>query len=96
MAMKKLEIIINQLHVERVIGLFDKHSITGFSLIEDVLGRGKTGFQDGDGLTDSFKNALFIAIVEGDKLEALAPELQDLLDRKGGVCWCTQVDWIHH
>ena len=83
---KKIEIVINAYQKETLVSLFRKNQIDRYTLIEDVKGKGNRGWQDGDGLTESFKNVYFMLACKQDDFERLKEPLKNILKKGGGIC----------
>jgi hypothetical protein len=93
---KRLEIIINTLHRERVLKVLHNANITGYTLIDRAQGMGERGFQDGFGLTNTFTNVVFIVACTEQEAESLREPLRALLKHIGGVCLVSEAQWLLH
>jgi nitrogen regulatory protein PII len=95
-AIKRIELIVHQPQVRAVVQLLNDAGHKGYTLIEGVKGSGERGEQDAEGLTDSFKNALFIfALPEAEAL-TLVEKFRPLLKKSGGVCLISDALWLKH
>ena len=54
--MKKVELIIEAVYVPRLIKLFKKHNIGGYTVIRDIEGYGGHGLKTADDVSDAFSN----------------------------------------
>ncbi len=89
--MKKIELIVPKSLEEEVIDILRKIE-TGFSLIDEVRGMGKSGLRDGIGLTDAFQNVMFIIIVTHEKLEFTVEKLSPIYNKYGGLLATSDID----
>jgi len=89
--MKKIELIVPKSLEEEVIDILRKIE-TGFSLIDEVRGMGKSGLRDGIGLTDAFQNVMFIIIVTHEKLEFTVQKLSPIYNKYGGLLATSDID----
>ena len=54
--MKKVEIIIESVYINRLLALFKKNEIKGYTIIKDIQGAGGHGRKTADDVTDVFSN----------------------------------------
>ncbi len=94
--LKKMEIIIDSLEMPKVLKVLDKNGVSGYTLIDDVKGKGGRGVKDGGELTDVFKNSFCMTACSPDKVDAIVMALRPLLKRYGGVCLVSDAQWITH
>lgn len=93
---KKVEVVIDSYHLEKVIEVFDKNGIGGYTVIKDVLGKGERGLMSGDELTDTFKNSYIFTVCDEEKALKIVQDIRPLLKRFGGVCIVSDVMWLIH
>jgi hypothetical protein len=95
-SLKKIEIVVNTLHKEKLVSLFRQNGIDKYTLIDEVKGKGNRGWQDGDGLTDSFKNSYFLVACTVEEMEKLKEPLRIFLKKCGGICLISEAEWLKH
>ncbi len=93
---KRIEIIIDESHARFVTNLLDQRSISGYSVIRNVTGKGDRGVRDGDGLTTVFDNVYILIACDPGQVELLQPDLRKLLRDYGGVCLVSDAHWLIH
>lgn len=93
---KRLEIIIDSLEMPKVTKILDKNGVSGYTLIDDVKGKGGRGLKDGAELTDVFSNSYCMTACSAEKVEIIANALRPLLKKYGGVCLVSDAQWIVH
>ncbi|MGK7394738.1 MAG: P-II family nitrogen regulator [Candidatus Cyclobacteriaceae bacterium M3_2C_046] len=93
---KKIEIVVNAYEKKHLVDLFRKHDIDKYTLIEDVKGKGNRGWQDGDGLTESFKNVYFLIACSESDFSLIKDPLRLFLKKVGGICLITDAHWLLH
>ena len=86
--MKKIEIILESVYLNRLIELFDKKEITGYTIIRDVEGKGITGIKSADEITDVF------TVCDEDKLMNIVEDIRKFIKRYGGRCIVSDVSWV--
>lgn len=65
--MKKVEVIIESIYINRLIDMFDKYKITSYTLIRDVEGCGSHGLHMNDGVSEVDGNDYFFTAVQEEK-----------------------------
>lgn len=95
-ARKKIEVVIDSYHLDKVLEVFDKNRVGGYTVIKDVLGKGERGLMSGDELTDTFKNSYVFTVCDEKTATDIVQQLRPLLKRYGGVCLLSDVMWLLH
>ncbi|MCX7759878.1 MAG: transcriptional regulator [Hydrogenothermaceae bacterium] len=95
-ARKKIEVVIDSYHLDKVIEVFDKNGISGYTVIKDVLGKGKRGLMSADELTDAFKNSYIFTACDEQKAMNIVQQLRPILKKYGGICLVSDVMWLIH
>ncbi|HEX9998472.1 MAG TPA: hypothetical protein VGB45_15140 [Abditibacterium sp.] len=93
---KRVEIITDALEMREVVRVLDEQGVSGYTMIQSVIGHGGRGSQSGDDLTDVFKNSLVITACPPERLEALVEAIRPILARRGGVCLVSDAMWVVH
>ncbi|MGI8892563.1 MAG: P-II family nitrogen regulator [Bacteroidia bacterium] len=91
---KKIEIIINSLEVERVTKIIDETGIGGYTIIKDAQGKGVSGYMNADELTDVFKNSYIMTACSEEKATILLEKLRPVLHHSGGAALVSDAMWI--
>ena len=92
--MKKIEIIIESIYLNRLIELFDRKEITGYTIIRDVEGKGITGIKSADEKTDVFSNNYDFTVCDEDKLMNIVEDIRRFIKKYGGRCIVSDVSWV--
>lgn len=92
----KVEIIISSLKLERVLKILEKIDVSGYTVIDNTMGKGDRGFTDID-LDRAFSNAYILTVCTNEEqLNFLTEEITPLLKKVGGICLVTESAWINH
>lgn len=94
--MKKIEIVIDSLHLEHLIKLLEEKSFSGYTVIREVYGKGERGLMSGDEVSGVFQNSYLFTICEEQQLSSILEDLRKVLKKYGGVCIISDVDWLIH
>jgi len=94
--MKKIEVVIDTIHLEHLISLLENKGFTGYTIIKDVYGKGERGLMIGDEVTGVFQNSYLFTICEEQQLNDVIEDLRKMLKKYGGVCIVSDVDWLIH
>jgi nitrogen regulatory protein PII len=92
--MKKIEIIIESLYLNRLIELFDKKGISGYTIIKDIEGKGEHGIKSADEVTDVFKNNYVFTVCDEEKLMTIVEDIRYFIKKFGGRCIVSDVSWV--
>lgn len=95
-AEQKLEVVLSRAQLEDVLALLEANGVPGYTIIEDVKGKGERGVQDGLGLTQAFQNVLVMCVCSSEQADALQEPLRILLKKSGGICLRSEVKSLRH
>ncbi len=95
-SLKRIDIVINAVDKEHLYKLLLKQGMSNFTLFEEVKGRGDRGWQDGAGLTDSFKNVCVMLACSQQDFDKMQEPLRDFLHKVGGICLVSDAQWLTH
>ncbi len=76
--MKKLEIIIESIERRKVCKLLEELNVSGYSIIDNVSGKGRHVTRNGSELSDIMKNSLIIVV----ETEEVINKIIDLLKKE--------------
>ena len=93
---KRIEIILPEGESEAVLQALRETSITGYTLIPSVSGRGDRGATvHGLGLARLTNSYLLIAC-EPPQVEEIVETIRPFLRRFGGICLVSDASWVLH
>ncbi|MBU0924803.1 transcriptional regulator [bacterium] len=92
--MKKIELVIESLYLNKLIELFDKKGISGYTIIKDIEGKGEHGIKSADEVTDVFKNNYVFTVCDEEKLMNIVEDIRSFIKRNGGRCIVSDVSWV--
>lgn len=95
-AVKKVEIVAESDFMPKIVRLFEKENINGYTVIRNASGKGDKGVRDGYGLTDVFQNNYILLACTQEELERITEPLRALLKRIGGMCLVSDAQWLIH
>jgi nitrogen regulatory protein PII len=93
---KRVEIVIDQVHLPAVLAALAEAGATSYSVLHDVTGKGDRGMRRGDGLTGVFRNACVIAAVPADDAARIVEAIRPILHKAGGMCLLSDALWVVH
>lgn len=93
---KKVEIITNTLEIKKVIRILDKVGVSGYTVIEDVTGKGDRGRVIDDLETEALTNGYVMSICTEDQEHKVVEAIKPILKKYGGVCIVSDAKWIVH
>lgn len=89
--MKKVEIIIESVYIKRLLELFKRYEITGYTLIKDIQGCGGHGLKTADDVTDVFSNNYIFTVCEEEKYLSMQEDIRSFIKKYGGKCIVSDV-----
>ncbi|MCM0594451.1 MAG: P-II family nitrogen regulator [Gloeotrichia echinulata IR180] len=95
-AVKKVEIITNTLELQKVLVILEKAGVSGYTIIEDVVGKGDRGRVINDLETHVLTNGYVMSICTEEQQQKLVAAIEPILQKFGGVCIVSDVKWIAH
>lgn len=79
---KRISVIVEQVYLDRVIALIEKAGASGFTVYDNIYGRGRHGKRDNFGSLKEFSgNVEVVTITSNEVAEIILEELQRLIDR---------------
>ena len=88
-SMKKVEVIIEAVYLNRLLNNFNKWGLSGYTLIKDVEGKGGHGLKMADDVSDLGANDYIFAGCDEEKYLEFQEELRAFIKRYGGKCFVT-------
>ncbi len=90
-SMKKVEFVIEAVYVNRLIELFKRHDIHGYTIIKDIEGAGGHGVRTADDVSDIFSNNYIFTVCEERQFEDMETDVRSFLEKYGGKCMLSDV-----
>lgn len=89
--MKKVELIIESVYINRLLELFANHDIHGYTIVKDIEGCGSHGLRTADDASDIFSNIYVFTLCEQKSFEHMEKDIRKFLSRYGGKCILSDV-----
>lgn len=89
--MKKVEFVIEAVYVKRLIELFKRHGIHGYTIVKDIEGAGGHGIRTADDVSDMFSNNYIFTVCEAKQFEKMEIDVRNFLEKYGGKCMLSDV-----
>jgi nitrogen regulatory protein PII len=93
---KKIEIITNSLELERVLKILDRAGVSGYTIIEDVTGKGHRGRVIDDLEGHALTNGYIMTICNEEQEHQLVEALRPIIKKYGGLCIVSDARSIVH
>ena len=84
--MKKVEVIIESIYVNRLIELFNEYEVTGYTIIRDIEGAGGHGLKTADEANDILSNTYVFTLCQEEKFNRMIEKIRAFIDKYGGKC----------
>ena len=93
---KRLEIIIDALHVDAAAQLLRDAGVSGYTVLAATSGWGDRGERVPDGVSRVFENRVVLCACQPEQLDAITAGLGPLLARYGGVALVSDASLMSH
>jgi|GEM_PF-416222 len=94
-AVKKVELIIpTSVARGRLVEVLDNLNIEGYSMIQDVTGKGVNGMIYGDLTVDVNKSTYILIATEEERIEEITNAFRPIINRYGGMCLVSSAQMI--
>ncbi|MDQ1273916.1 MAG: hypothetical protein QG591_2546 [Planctomycetota bacterium] len=87
----KVEIVVDSVEVENVAKFLDEIGVSGYSIINDVIGKGHRGVRSGYELTDLFKNSYIMVVCDEKEMHRIVEAIRPIIKKFGGICIVSDV-----
>lgn len=90
--MKEIKIVVQGDHLKFITDLLDQTGATGYTIVNNVSGKGHHGFHEGHLLfNDTSSQVMVFTVVPEDKVNPILAGLGPLFDRHSGAMFVTDV-----
>lgn len=86
-SMKKVEVVIESVYQNRLLEIFTKHGIKGYTIINDIEGCGSHGLKRADEVSDVFSNEYVFTVCDDSTLDNMKDEILLFTRKYGGKCF---------
>ena len=93
---KKIEIITNSLELQKVLEILDHAGVSGYTIIEDVTGKGHRGRVMNDLESHALTNGYVMTICDQEKEHQVVEAIRPIIKKYGGVCIVSDAQSIIH
>lgn len=95
--MKKVEIIITSLELDKVLSTLEEVGVSGYTIIREVTGKGERGTVSNDlEMGGAFSNGYVMSICTEEQASEFVEIIRPFLKKFGGVCLVSDVNSIIH
>lgn len=94
--MKKVEVIIEAVYLNKLLDLFNRNGVTRYTLFKDIEGSGGHGRKLADDVTDVFSNDYVLTVCEEEQFLKMEDEIRKFLKTYGGKCFVTDTSMMLH
>lgn len=89
--MKKVELIVEEVYVKRLLKLLKEKEIHGYTVIDDVKGSGGHGLKTADDVSNILSNSYVFTVCEEEKYENMKESIVRFIKKHGGKCIVSDV-----
>ncbi|MCE2496488.1 MAG: hypothetical protein J4F31_07930 [Flavobacteriales bacterium] len=83
----RIELIIPSAYAQhRLLAKLDEWGIEGYSVIREVIGKGSSGFKEGDLPVDIGRNWYVLIACDPDRTETIVEAFRPVISKYGGLC----------
>ena len=84
--MKKVEVIIESIYLNRLLDRFHEGQVTGYTIIRDIEGAGGHGLKTADEANDILSNTYVFTLCNEEKFNKMIEKIRAFIDKYGGKC----------
>ena len=91
-SVSRIEMIVTSQEVEKITHVLDKVGVPGYTLINDVTGKGNLGMVSDDINLGSSKlnNVFIICYCPQEQVKPIVEKIKPILNKYGGVCYLSE------
>lgn len=89
--MKKVEIIVESVYVNRLIKLLREKDINGYTIIDEIKGSGGHGLKTGDDVSNILSNSYVFTVCDEEKYLNMKDSIVIFIKKYGGKCIVSDV-----
>lgn len=93
--MKKLEIIIEAVEKKSVLRILNELDIRGYTIINEIHGKGKQGTRRGSELTNILRNSMIIVVDEPEIINTIITRVKEILENYSGIMFLSDVEILN-
>lgn len=87
----KIELIIPSAYAQhRLLAKLDEWGIDGYSVIREVIGKGSSGFKEGDLPVDIGRNWYVLIACDPERTKTIVSAFRPVITKYGGLCLITE------
>ncbi len=94
--MKRIEIVVDSLHLSRAIDRLRQAGCDGYTVLHNVAGSGDRGLQHADEVSGVSTNAYILVAATNEQADTLLGSIRPLLQSYGGICLVSDCHWLEH
>lgn len=95
-SVKRLEIVIDRSYLNRLLKELESCGIEGYTVLDQVHGKGERGLREGDALADIFTNTYVLVACSEEIAEKAVAGIRPILKMSGGMCLLSDAQWVRH
>jgi nitrogen regulatory protein PII len=93
---KRIEIITDAVQLRDLLGLLERHGVSGYSVFHRITGAGDRGEQRGDELTGTSENVCVLIALPPEHAGEIVEAMRPMLKKRGGICLVSDAQWVRH
>lgn len=93
--MKKLEIIIEAVEKKSVLKILNELNVRGYTIINDIHGKGKQGTRRGSELSNIMRNSMIIVVDENEIIQTIIEKVKEILEIYSGIMFLSDAEILN-
>ena len=87
----KLEVVVESVQIKKVLDILRKENISGYTLIEQVAGKGNKGGEvDFSSIGGIYKNSYLFTVADREPIEQVIAQLEPIMRDYSGVVYMSE------
>jgi nitrogen regulatory protein PII len=91
---KRLEIVVDQAELPRLVDALDAAAVEGYTILRDAQGKGRRGRRAGEGLSGEFSNGMVVIVGDEPEVRRIVEIVRPILRAHGGIGLMSDAEWV--
>jgi hypothetical protein len=91
---KRLEIVVDQAELPRLVDPLDETAVEGFTMLRDAPGKGRCGRCASEGLSGAFSSGVVVIVGDDLMVRRVVEIVRPIVFARGGIGLMSDAEWV--